>query len=116
MNAQHLAKTKNGFWKREKVLLLRFGFQYSLRTIFPQSKSTEKQEKQVTSVRMEPRATRNAVGGTKDVHVSGPPLLSGIVLTLGYPRELGVGERAEGGSAPNTQRNVTSISVNSASL
>lgn len=74
--------------------MVQFGFQISLRAIFSQSKSTEKQ---VTSVQMEPRATQNAVGGTKDVHVSGNPLLSEIVLTLSYPWELGVGKRDEGG-------------------
>lgn len=51
----------------------------------------------MTSVEMEPRATQDAAGGTKDVHVSGNPLVSEIVLTLSYPWELGVGERDEGG-------------------
>lgn len=87
-------KNKEWFLEEGETAVVQFGLQYSLRAIFPQSKCTEKQ---VTSVGMEPRATQNAVGGTKDVHVSGSPLLSEIVLTLGYPWELGVGERDEGG-------------------
>lgn len=53
-------------------------------TVSSYRKFIEKQVKQVVSVGMQPRATRNAMERTKNVLVSGSPPLSGIVLTLSY--------------------------------